>query len=400
MKTIFIFAINKRWSGIARLPKALKHSGFNVIALCNEDSFLANTKYIDRLFTYNSNWEFQRLLKKIIRKHNIDLIIPGGDDEVIYLNQLLEKKSILKFFSPFYNKLIASSNIHEKYKILGNKSELLSFAKSLSIPTPNNQIIRSQEELIKELQNRSFPIVLKLDFGAAGTGVRICNNLEEAKKGFEELESQIVKLGLVGRIKDEFKKFMDFPLHTQEQNISVQDYLVGTPCMHGLFASKGKVLSSVTLLKIRCFPEKTGPSSVVQVINHHQIAQNVSQIISNTNYTGFASFDFIIDEQNNATLIECNPRPTPIAHISHFCGGNLCEAIKIHLGQENNINLYPEVKYPVIALFPNELKRDKESVYLKDFYHDIPFDDPSLLKYFNNDLIKYDIAPIVLDGKV
>jgi hypothetical protein len=47
---LLIFSSDPAIVGLARLPKALKNVGFEVAAICFPQSFIAKTRYLDRIF--------------------------------------------------------------------------------------------------------------------------------------------------------------------------------------------------------------------------------------------------------------------------------------------------------------------------------------------------------------
>jgi hypothetical protein len=350
--------------------------------------------YIDFKYTYNSVWEFRQKIKEVINRHPIDFIVPGCDSTINYFSQVLRKP---RFPMLNHNKLrtliLKSCNSESAFSLLGNKSNLQSQAVRHNILNPENKHFNSSRALLKEIGQRKFPLVLKKDFGVAGKGVRICYNQDDvlqALKGFNS-ENSILKYWITTLISILISK----PYSFRDKGIAVQNYIEGSPYMHLVFASKGEVLSSVTLLKVTCYPGPTSPSSVVKPLKHDQIAQASAKIIKESNVSGFFSFDFIVDSNNKAYLLECNPRPTPIAHLSHLIGGNLCAAMKKHLGvNEPQTPAYPEIVHEYIALFPSEIKRDSNSEYIKKGYHDIPYDDRLLLDMINEDLINAGLKPV------
>ncbi|HUA68479.1 MAG TPA: hypothetical protein VMA13_08020 [Candidatus Saccharimonadales bacterium] len=81
------------WPTIARLPKALQQSGFEVAALCYRNSFLAATRYLDQLFPLRSRrfgGVVLRQLTEIINQWNPQLIIPGDDRTVFFFQRIIQ----------------------------------------------------------------------------------------------------------------------------------------------------------------------------------------------------------------------------------------------------------------------------------------------------------------------
>ena len=132
--------------------------------------------------------------------------------------------------------------------------------------------------------------------------------------------------------------------------------------------------------KIRTFPEGIGPSSVVRSIEHGEIWGIAKKIISHFSYSGFGSIDFIIQDQSNVIyVIELNPRPVPTSHLGRRFGEGLSEALSHSLtGKRSKFGLESREKQDV-ALFPSEFLRDPRSEYIENGFHDVPFEDPSLL---------------------
>lgn len=388
MKKILIFSYTSKWIGISRLPKALHDVGFHITALCPDDSFLAKTSFIDVLVNFKSQLDYRNTFFKLLRKNNFDFIIPGGDQEVLYLSQLIQKNA--KFLVPV-RKIIKDIQPKlseaDSYNLLVNKSNLQKLAKQLGINTPNNLIVNSQEELEKGMKSRNYPIVLKRDHGVSGWGVKICQNEEELMEGYNEFKSNLRKGNTLDIIKEGIKQALAFPVFTHKEDISIQDYIDGETCSHNIFASNGEVLSSYTHINEICYPAKTGPSCVIRVINNDSINDAAKKIIKESNFTGFAGFDFMIDKEGTPYFIECNPRPTPTTHLSHLCGGNLAAMLAKHLGEDINPTPSPDIVHERIALFPSELKRDKESEYITKYYHDVPTDDTTLYNALHNEIL-------------
>lgn len=69
----------------------------------------------------------------------------------------------------------------------GSKAFAKDFMKKYNIPAAAYDEVDSYEEAIKKLQQYSFPVVIKADGLAAGKGVLICENQEEAEKALVDI---------------------------------------------------------------------------------------------------------------------------------------------------------------------------------------------------------------------
>jgi len=94
---------------------------------------------------------------------------------------------------------------------------------------------------------------------------------------------------------------------------------------------------------------------------------------------GFIGFDFIVDARGDAWLIECNPRPTPIAHLGERAGEDICLALRRQLAGLPPLSMQQKETL-IVAHFPHEALRDPASPYLTAAIYDVPRDDPGLLR--------------------
>ncbi|WP_341412552.1 phosphoribosylamine--glycine ligase [Clostridium aceticum] len=69
----------------------------------------------------------------------------------------------------------------------GSKSFSKDFMKKYHIPTAMYHEVHSYDEAIEALKEYSFPVVIKADGLAAGKGVLICGNQQEAEKALEDI---------------------------------------------------------------------------------------------------------------------------------------------------------------------------------------------------------------------
>jgi len=107
--------------------------------------------------------------------------------------------------------------------------------------------------------------------------------------------------------------------------------------------------------------------------------QAAGKLVAAWGLTGFVAFDFIVDAQGDAWLIECNPRPTSISHLGARLGEDICAALYCRLARQPPPPINPGAEL-VVAHFPQEMLRDPASPYLTKAFHDVPVDDPGLMR--------------------
>ncbi len=116
-------------------------------------------------------------LKKFILKNKIDLIIVGPEKPLVDgIVDFLEKNKI-KVFGP--NKIAS--------QLEGSKIFTKNLCKKYKIPTADFGIFKNIEESYEFLNKCKMPIVIKADGLAAGKGVYICENKDQAKTAIKEI---------------------------------------------------------------------------------------------------------------------------------------------------------------------------------------------------------------------
>jgi hypothetical protein len=154
--------------------------------------------------------------------------------------------------------------------------------------------------------------------------------------------------------------------------------------MRTVAAWKGEVLAGASFLAERVHPAPTGASSVVRHIEHPEMETAVRRMVQRLGCSGFASFDFMLDEVDQAAyLIELNPRPIGTTHLGRLFGHDIVGALLTRLDGgfvvTNATNAQPD---RLVAMFPRELERDPLALgRLRSgaILHDVPHDDPGVL---------------------
>ena len=139
--------------------------------------------------------EFDKIVT-FAKEQAIDLTIVGMDDPLVGgLVDALEAEG-LRAFGPRKNAAILE----------GSKAFSKDLMKKYNIPTAAYENFDNAEEAIKYLKEQaSFPIVLKADGLALGKGVLICNTLEEALAGVDEIMLD-KKFGAAGNRMEDIKE--------------------------------------------------------------------------------------------------------------------------------------------------------------------------------------------------
>jgi predicted ATP-grasp superfamily ATP-dependent carboligase len=162
----------------------------------------------------------------------------------------------------------------------------------------------------------------------------------------------------------------------------VQRMLTGRHANHPAVAWQGRELAGFTRVAVRQFPEG-GPSSVARYTPNPGIAAANARLLGAIGLTGFASTEYLIDDDTGvAHLIEINRRMTPATHTGPRVGVDIASALAAACANRpwNGPTDAPEGTDLTLALFPQEWLRDHASPFLSTCANDAPWDDPALLR--------------------
>ena len=347
--------------GAARLPKPLSIAGFKVAAFCHADSYLSKTRYAEYIFKAPTTGSAFPNLASAVRQYQPDMLIPGCELSVRFLHEIVYA-GLDGRLSEDMGDILAlakrSLGYPDYYQTTLSKHETLELAAELGLRTPQQVLISGVEDALRFGARHGYPIVLKSEFGYAGNEVRVCIAPDEIAEAYRALSSQAANPRIVA-----------------------QQYVQGTVAGQSAVAISGEVLESLTFLKERCYPQPTSPSSIVKYTENEEAERAISALIRKFGYTGFCSADFIIESGTQSVyLLEFNPRLAPACNLGELFGRDLCRALWCHLSGVTYQRRPVPDGHQTVALFPNEWLRDSQSPYLLQAYHDVPWDDPLLLK--------------------
>jgi predicted ATP-grasp superfamily ATP-dependent carboligase len=314
------------------------------------------------------------LLRDAIRTEQPTLIIPCDDMAVWQLHALYDSEADLR---PLIERSLGSA---EAYPTIQQRGEFLDVAKRLGIRVPFTQTLNSAEEL----KNWKFdkPAVLKLDGTWGGEGVMIVRSLAEATQKFHSAPKSM-KLWMAWKRYLVNRHF--FALWAwQRRNTSkmtIQEYIPGHPATTMFACWQGEVLASSTV-EVLISQAPTGAANVVQVLQHKEIEDAVRLLARELKLSGFHGLDFVLEDGTNAAwLLELNPRATQLGHLNLSPQGDLAGVIAGKLRDEPPIRIAPENQLQgTVAFFPFAFKTNPTSVHLRQGYHDVPWEQPELVR--------------------
>ncbi len=372
---VMVLAVEK-WELGARMCSELRRTGFTVAAACPAFHMMRRARTADETFAFS--WLMPHLtLARTMRRWQPALVICVDDVAVRILQALHHRlvRSRLETAKPLVA-LIEHSLGDPRWYGLTEKSAIMSIAPALGIRCPRTVEIVDRAAFSRELATADFPIVLKLDGTTGGAGVRIARARADAWTAYLELNAIRRKALLLDRLRSAGFRRGDRAA-APEPRVTIQQHIEGRPASRALLCWQGTVIAglSVEATEVSC---EAGPATVVRMIDHPEIEAAARSLTARLGLSGFCGYDFVIDPNGRAFLLEVNPRVTPTCHLNWRVDllGMLFSRVTGLSGRARQVYRPDET----IALFPHEWLRNPASPHLASGPHDVPWHEPAFIR--------------------
>jgi hypothetical protein len=128
---------------------------------------------------------------------------------------------------------------------------------------------------------------------------------------------------------------------------------------------------------VRVSTTPTSPASVITISDCNQMARSAEAVARAFGLSGLFGLDYIRDGSGQVHLLEMNRRATPTMHLA--LEEDLTASLLKAAGFAASFRP-PVTDKKLIALFPREWMRDPASPWLTRAYHDVPWDDPEVMR--------------------
>lgn len=369
-----------RWPIAARLAMAFTGLGSHVEVLCPRGHPARCTRAVARFHRHGAARPL-RSLREALQSAAPDLVIPCDDDAALNLQRLHALVDGPGQPSPALRELIARSlGAPEACRLAATRGRLIALAAQLGIRVPDTLTVFSARDLDTRLEGHSLPAVIKIDGSWGGQGVAIVRSRDEARCAFERLATptrpaQAIARALLDRDSRPLRQW----LAPSRVVVSLQDFVAGTPANRAVACWRGEVLAGISVEALHT-QQANGPATVVRVIDNAEMDEAVQRLVQRLGLSGLWGVDFILDPASGAaSLIEMNPRATPISHLVPASAHDLPAALLAALGGRPAAAACAAIEGPVIALYPGEWRRDPASPHLLRDHHDVPWNEPDLV---------------------
>jgi len=381
VKPTFLVVTTCRWFPTARLAMALANAGCTVEAVCPVRHPLAKTTAVRQLHAYHDLTPL-RSFAKAIAAAQPDLIIPGDDLATQHLHQLYYQESQRgPAGAPTCALIERSLGAAESFPIVYARTVFIELAQEEGVRVPKTAVLANTQDLKRWLARKGFPTVLKADGTSGGYGVKLVRTSEEAECAFRALQAPPLLARAVKRALLDLDKTLLLPsLLRRRFVVNAQAFVSGREATSAIACWKGTILASLHFEVINK-TEQSGPASVVRLIENAEMSYAAERIVRRLNLSGLHGLDFMLEsETGNAYLIEINPRSTQVGHLTLGPGRDLPAALCAAASADTVQTARKVTENETITLFPQEWSRDPASQFLRSGYHDVPWEEPELVR--------------------
>lgn len=360
---------------------ALANAGCAVEGVCPSGHPLSKTQAVHRTHDYNGLMPLMSLAEAISTTKPA-LIVPGDDLATWHLHELYNRELSRGKAGSYVCGLIERSlGAAEGFAVVHARSAFMQLAQQEGVRTPKTEVVTSKCDLLNWITRMGFPTVLKANCTSGGDGVAVVHTLEDAERAFCKLQSPPVLARAVKRaLVDRDLTLVRPSLARRQHIVNAQAFVSGREATSTIACWKGTVLASLhfeVLEKVGT----TGHATVVRLIDHPEMSSAAKKISQRLTLSGLYGLDFMLEAHTgNAYLIEINPRTTQVGHLALGLGHDLPAALYAAITGKDVQPAPKTTESDTIALFPQEWKRDPASAYLKSGYHDVPWQEPELVR--------------------
>jgi hypothetical protein len=372
---VVLIASTAWWAFPARIAMHCAARGLSVAAICGRGHPLTKTAAVQTHFRYDAARPW-RALEAAIQASKASTVIPCDDRALLHLHRLhaTTKNDAVRAV------IERSLGDPAAFPVLDDRAALAACARQLQIDAPETLPVDSASALDTALDRLGLPAVLKVDGTWGGFGVAIIRTRQQALDHYRRLSQPISFGRAFKRLLVDRDAFHMLPwLHGRSPRVSLQAYVPGKPANSVSVACDGRILSTVCAVAVS-IQRPLGASCVVQIIEHAGMVQAAEKLARELKLSGVFGLDFLLDDASGiAHLVEMNARATPLCHLSFGAGRDPVGGIAEIAGSPVIGEAPCVTDRDIIAYFPQAWHTAPQDRWLRDGFHDVPWEDPGLL---------------------
>ena len=180
---------------------------------------------------------------------------------------------------------------------LGDKVEAKRYAKKAGVPVfPGSEgAIEELDEAVEVAKEIGYPVIIKAAAGGGGRGMRICRDEEALRENVSKAQQEA--LAAFGNGSVFIEKFLEHARHVEVQTIGDK---------HGNAIHLWERDCSMQRRHQKVIEEAPGPNIKRDTIR--EICESAARLVKSANYSGAATVEFLMDDDQNFYMLEVNTR--------------------------------------------------------------------------------------------
>lgn len=367
------------WTSTARYAGGFAAASWAVEALCPPGAPVTLSRYISEWHAYRPLRALP-CLRKAIDKAAPDLVVACDDRAISHLLRLYAKELDAHGEQSAIVALMRRSfGTPENFAEMMSRAGSMQTSAKIGIRTPETVAVTTEQELDDCLSRFGLPAVLKVDGSWGGDGVVVARTKEDAQSALRRLLRPASRLRNAARaLKRKDAHYLLAAISPPPQHVSVQKFVAGRSAASAFACWKGEITGAL-YYDVLVADGAIGPPNVIRRVDCPQMAEASRRVARQYGLSGIFGLDFIRDEAGDVHLIEINPRTTQGGTLAFGEGRDLPSALAASLTQCET-SRRAAIPNDVVVFFPREWQRDPASPYLMNAHHDVPWDDPAVLK--------------------
>jgi carbamoylphosphate synthase large subunit len=356
--TVFLAITNPDWISPARAPKALRQAGFRVVVHCPRGHPVERSRFVDSLIAYDlpiGAIDYVRAVAAALDAHRPALVLPGDDVALGLLHRMRQAVRPDHAARAVLDASLAPLALQDAAE---RKSRQVLLAREIGLEVAPSLVDPAPEAAVALAERVGYPVLVKLDFSWAGEGVAVC----------ADRAALLAALAAQPR---------PLPFRAAASR-TVQAFVPGRDVFVTQATRDGVVLAGFAMEKLARVA--LGPATAARRLEDEApLLEAAAALAGRLRLSGIGDVEFRLDARTGRPVfIEANPRLVPIAHLGARLGADVFGALARSFGGQPAAAPRPPLDGP-IALFPGEWRRDPASPYIRDGFHDAPWDEPELM---------------------
>lgn len=375
---ILIYA-TMNWPSAARYAAGFVAAGGEVHAACPDNALVRLSRYVTKTHAYRPLTPL-RALRRAIAASTPDLIVACDDRAVSHLVRLHTAEMKKSGVPSSAARIIARSlGKPENYARVISRYGSLQEIQDRGVRVPDTLPIAGEPDVDHGLSALGLPVVIKSDGSWGGEGVVVAHTREEAHAAWRKLAQAPSRLRSLARaLRRKDTHFLLAALKPETSPVCMQRFIPGRPAASAFAAHNGKIVA-LFHYDVLVADATIGPPNVIRRVNDTEMDRAARIVAERFQLSGLHGLDFIRDEAGQVHLIEINPRATQGGTLPFGEGRDLAAGLAQTL-TDRPVGRRSAIGNDVVVFFPREIRRDPASPYLREGYHDVPHDDPAVLR--------------------